>query len=201
MPICEKRRMNIIRKTAKYHDQIFMDKSGKIYEKKNYNKIEKWLSLYFTEPDLKVYDFRQLLSTKNLSFPRNDVSYKNKQEVSPNYWYRQYKVNQNIYEDNLWISSDSLSGDFIVENRILMDRNYTNDKSKLVNLNKGERLILRNIIYQISVEVKVKAILGPSALLMDRDIGEMRFHILKRRWRKVKRKAEKKGMKILFCFF
>ena len=40
------------------------------------------------------------------------------------------------------------------------------------------------------MEVKVRAKLGPGLILLDRDIGEMRFHILLRRWRKKKRRPE-----------
>ena len=135
-----------------------------------------------------MYSFNLLHKKQNLSLPRNDVKITTKQETSPNYFYRQFSVNSEIYKDNLWISSDSLQGDFVAENRVLLDRSYTNSISKFEKLHKGERLILRNLIYRVSVEVKVKAKLGPGLLLLDRDIGNMPFHILLRRWRKTKRK-------------
>lgn len=120
----------------------------------------------------------------NQSLPRRDVHISHHRSDSPSYKFREYELTNIVKARNLWISGDSLRGDFVSEGRVLLDRGFTNDAlSRLGLLNPGERIVLRSFIWRVSVEVRVVTVLSAKTLLLDRDIGHMRFHALKRRWR------------------
>jgi hypothetical protein len=156
--------------------------------------------LYFTETEEKSYNFKNLLTSINISLPRNDVEITKKQEAYPTIEFNEIYVNNPISGRNIWISSDSLKGDYVSDKRVLLDRSFTymnNRKFDLFNI--GERIILRNIIYKVSVEVKIVALLSEDAVLLDKDIGHMRFHIIKRRWRTKKRKPKTDTGGLVLC--